>query len=241
MSFVGEDIKYGTDILQWDLGGDYSLYEGATAFAASANTGNIFDEALLNPYLEFLTVDKEDLSDPWRTGYLTLFTHPCMQVADNSSTPVTCAAMCTDAESLFSTWQTLWTCLQLASISLAAARFKGIDGEDKLNGTIKAALKAVSGPGVDLTAINGAAVLNTTYRCALASCTQNSMGRCNEDLEDLAEEFLAEDSNQWSFLNDTYCNFVESSINVDVAGPGVSHPRPLFAASIWDSDLTFLI
>lgn len=231
------DPDYEIQVLRWSpIDGEY---EGSGLNVLS-DTGKIMDEALATSYEVFTEFtaclsedDYEEVSYDYDSygdyscrsgiGYVTLLTHPCMDSARDSSSPEACAAVCTDPERLFGSWTTLWTCLTLASMSLAVEKFKG-DG-DGLHNNITSFVQSVAEPGVNITTFDGREVLSATHRCAMASCSQNSVGNCFTDFDSEAEKFFGNDSDDWSFLNSTYCYGVEGSINVDVAGPGVSQPR----------------
>lgn len=210
----------------YDLSNDYDYRRGYGYSYGNErwDTGGILAYGLSSPYGIFLNVTGEGDAD----GYIatSVVTHPCMQNAGNASDPGTCASVCTDPGELFANWRTLLSCLTLASASLAANRL------DWKNDTRRVGtgdfLESISGPGVNLTKLDGAAVLDATYQCAAASCSQNSMGTCNDTVESVAKKFFDGDSDNWSFLDETYCNSVQGSINVDVAGPGVSAPEHPF-------------
>lgn len=185
------------------------------------DTGDIMNEGLAIPY-ELFASDEFVLNQGSygeMYGFITFITHPCMQIAGDASSPDTCEAVCTNPELLFGSWTTLWTCLTLASVSLGVETFDHV--RENYGPNITSFLDFLSAPGVNLTAIDGTAVIDITYRCALASCLQNSIGDCNTDFQGPAEKFIEGESNDWSFLNEEYCSSVDGTINVDVAGPGV--------------------
>lgn len=240
------DIVDG-DVLEYDLGdgdsyvdrGSYNsdggYYYGSSSYRYGSSysynndderwdTGEIFAFGLFYPYARFLEAAIEEGELSGERSYVSVVTHPCMQNAGNASDPGTCAAVCTDRGELFSNWRTLLSCLTLASASLA---FHRLDWKnDTRRVTTDDILGSISGEGVNLTKLDGAAILDTAYQCAAASCLQNSMGKCNETVESAAKKFFDKDSDDWSFLDASYCSSVQGSINVDVAGPGVSLSPP---------------
>jgi hypothetical protein len=231
MSLVAYDPDFNPERIQWDpfdgdvytSGLDDGYNYGYSYGGERWDTGGIFSSGLSSAYESFLAAAGDGGDEYYRSTYIVLVTHPCMQNAGNASDPGSCASVCTDPGELFANWRTLLSCLTLASASLAFNRLDWKNDTRRLN--TDEILSSISGPEVNLTKLDGAAILDTTYKCAAASCVQNSMGKCNDAVESVAKKFFDEDSDNWSFLNETYCYSVQGSINVDVAGPGVSPPE----------------
>lgn len=186
--------------------------------AMSATTDYIFQQAVYAPYytVSGSTSDTFDASD----YPLYLIDIPCLTEGGNLTA---CENACLDAESLFGNWETLWSCLMLASLSVAAKDSESVNEE--VNNEISNVIVRLGAehPKVDISAFNGAQVYNRTLICMRASCDQDSMGDC--DTSPKGKETLGFPGNgNWSLLNDAYCDGVDWTINVDVAGPGVSRP-----------------
>lgn len=66
-------------------------------------------------------------------------------------------------------------------------------------------------------------VLNLTYECAAASCHDTSMGECS--IGQLDPGYFESETIQWIKVYEalqSLCDGLESDINIDIAGPGVS-------------------
>lgn len=190
-----------------------------------ADTGRIIRYALADPYTIFTDPESDH-----RITNLYLVPNPCMD--ETGSNKMSCQEMCTEPSELFDGWRGLWTCLMLASLSLGMQQS---DLDDKFSSIIKDTLFEVA-PGFNLSHINGTAILETTYQCALASCQAKPVGSCltEESIRDDAMAFFDGRSDDWDFLggNDggmpQYCVGVEETTNVDIGGPGVSWTKNIF-------------
>lgn len=132
-----------------------------------------------------------------------------------------CSAVCSDHNTLFQSWRTVWHCLNLASLSLAKSTFPNLT--ESISREIDETLERFN-ISKD-TQFNDLAVFNATYSCAAASCRDESMATCI--IPDLSEQaYVHGDRVDWSVLylaiSPTICGNLTEEVNLDIAGPGVS-------------------
>ncbi|KAJ4264356.1 hypothetical protein NW762_005554 [Fusarium torreyae] len=192
--------------------------------APRPDTSRILKETLFQSWDLFAKIDKgEDLTT---AQPVTLLYDACLG-HNGSPGEKTCPEICTDSASLFDSWKTLWQCLSLASLSLANTTFSKLEqprygiGNETAKEQITDALWTFA--ITNETNFDGKSVLNLTYECATASCRDKSMGDCS--LGRLGSGFAKGDAVQWIKMYEALeplCNGLESDINIDIAGPGVS-------------------
>lgn len=147
---------------------------------------------------------------------ISLLYETCL-AADGSATD--CSTICTDKTTLFSSWRTLWQCLTLASLFLAPTTLPSLN--ESSNALITNSLREI---GItDASTFDGVSVLNSTYECAAASCSEQSMGECS--ISALNSSYIRDEKVLWIEVYnalESICYGLESEINIDIAGPGVS-------------------
>lgn len=203
-------------------------FNGSTSDVESrATIGRIFDDALESPFTTFSSIFEQERRYSYSDS-ITLIADPCTGAGQDGERG--CNAVCGDPEQLFGSWQTLWSCLTLASLSLAPLTFDGLD--EKMGFGLEESLSGLPLLG-NITLFDGKAVLNKTYECALASCQFGSFGNCSTEWQKNGQDFLNGTTTNWAFLNESYCDNIEGTVNVDIAGPGVSLSFPSRRAEIF--------
>ena len=191
--------------------------------AALATTGNIFDWTLFYTGSAFAAVAENGTKWSDIDRHPRLITHSCMSEDDPTNPWQPCNEVCTDPEALFSSWQTLASCLSLASISITSRRHPGIDEE--MGGQISLALSRVSMASNITEEFNATGVLAATMDCVSASCRADSMGHCDEEFE--TGSWLSRSRLESAdYLSPRFCAGIQGNVNIDIAGPGVSLPLP---------------
>jgi hypothetical protein len=194
------------------------------AYSEFADTSSIFEHALSRPYDIFSSVKEVGLEKAWPRLWrlsdeqpFTIFfmAHPCMEQGI-----LACNQTCKDTKMLLGEWQTMWSCLSLASFSLASQYISSGENSESIREAINTWQDEFSLD--DISDFDAVAVLNRTFTCAIASCTFGSLGTCDDQLEQDASDFFAADSRDWSFLDGFSRLGMKSNVNMDIAGPGVS-------------------
>ncbi|KAI0481975.1 hypothetical protein GGR56DRAFT_618001 [Xylariaceae sp. FL0804] len=108
----------------------------------------------------------------WITPSLPIFSDGC---ALNSSSVPNCTQVCASPDLLFKSWQSLSSCLTLATLAVGTSLFPNVSAPHLDATNIMAAQVAVP----SITVFDGTGVLNATYMCAKASCVDNSLGNCD--------------------------------------------------------------
>ncbi|KAL2690168.1 hypothetical protein Neosp_004236 [[Neocosmospora] mangrovei] len=145
---------------------------------------------------------------------------------DVSSSTTNCSDLCSRPSDLFGSWETLWHCLSLASLSIAGTSFSGLN--ESSHELIDAALRNFS--IANAADFPGEIVLNSTFECAFASCKADE-GECK--MKDLNSSYIVDGHVQLNVLHELaikLCEGVEAEIDADIAGPGVSAARFFFLA-----------
>jgi hypothetical protein len=189
------------------------------------DTGTILKETLYETWNLFSRLDKgENLT---RVKPVTLI-HDACPGYDSDPGERNCTQICTNPDSLFASWKTLWQCLSLATLTIGNATFS-----DSLKQP-RSEIGALS-PNVQINDalwefgmlyendFDGREVLDLTYQCASASCREMSMGECS--IGQLDAGFFHSDNLEWNKMSKalvSLCDGLESDINIDIAGPGVS-------------------
>ncbi|KAH6988528.1 hypothetical protein EDB80DRAFT_816849 [Ilyonectria destructans] len=125
--------------------------------------------------------------------------------------------LCRDKKLLFQSWQPLWNCLTLATLSLSKDDFPRIN--DKYFHEID---ETASKMGIsNISTIDGIGILKDTYACAVASCGDGA----NCSIPSLpSDNFWESNKVEWDTLSghmSYVCHNLEGQVNIDVAGPGV--------------------
>lgn len=149
-----------------------------------------------------------------------LLFHPCMDQSQQGSDG--CNEICGNKEKLFDEWETLLSCLALASLSFASDIFRNGTNSRVILDAIDTAMDGLSMGNI--TDFNGKQVLRHTLSCVTASCAVDKSYFCDTNFEDRAEQFFSGKVGNWSFLDGKYCDGIVGTVNVDLAGPGVSRP-----------------
>lgn len=186
------------------------------------DTSTILWETLYEPWDLFTRLDKGD--DVTAAEPVTLLRDVC---SGHDSSAKNCSVICTSSDDLFASWKTLWQCLSLSSMTLANSTFSTLDQRHGRvgNGTSREQISsALTSFGItNATDFDGKAVLNMTYQCAAASCRDSSMGECS--IGQLDPGYFESEALQWIKVYEALaplCDGLESDINIDIAGPGVS-------------------
>lgn len=134
-----------------------------------------------------------------------------------------CTEVCSNTTLIFKTWQSQWSCLVLASLAIGSTSFNisqsWIDTTNKVTAEL-----AVP----DLAKFDGAAVLNATYHCARASCTNDeSFGPCSAE-KIFGSQAPSTGAGLLTTLVDDIDNLCatvpKKQLDPDIGGPGVSGP-----------------
>ncbi|KAF4969000.1 hypothetical protein FSARC_3654 [Fusarium sarcochroum] len=191
--------------------------------APRPDTSTILRETLFQSWDLFTKIDKG--GDLTTAQPITLLYDACLG-HNGSPGEKTCPEICTDPESLFDSWKTIWQCLSLASLELANTTFSNLDQppSQSRNETSKEQITSALWDFAitNETNFDGKSVLNLTYECAAASCRDKSMGECS--LGRLGSGYAKGDAVQWIKMYEaleSLCGGLESDINIDIAGPGV--------------------
>lgn len=218
-----------------------ALYDGryywdTTDLDMVATSSFVFDKALGMPWDIFSTVEEEGIETlyeiyPYKSDKavtIHFMLHPCMEQEQNG--PGSCNEVCGDPQKLFGAWETLWSCLSLASFSIARETMSNGNNSDIIRGAIDTAMDGLSIDNIN--DFDGKSVLNKTLTCATASCAPyaagDKPGHCDPGFEERAQNFFDEKVQDWSFLNKTFCLEVGNAPSTDVGGPGVSHRSSTF-------------
>jgi hypothetical protein len=163
-------------------------------------------------------------NDPLQIFFLL---HPCMN--QDQGSPNSCNAVCGNTEKLFGEWTTLWSCLSLASLSLASKTFGRGNNSEAILSAIDTAMEGLMMRNI--TNFDGDLVLKHTLSCAKASCATDPSEFCDTQFEAKGKDFFEGKSGDLSFINGNFCNGVEGRVNIDLAGPGVSVFQPLYSST----------
>ncbi|CEI61731.1 hypothetical protein FVEN_g2795 [Fusarium venenatum] len=193
-------------------------------FNAQPDTGAILGETLFESWYLFSHLDKHEI--PADIKPVTLINGACPG-HDDYSGETNCTQICTNPETLFASWKTLWQCLSLAALTIGNATFSDIlqqprseFGELSPSVQVNNALWEYS--IMYESDFDGRTVLDLTYQCAAASCREMSMGEC--EIGQLDQEFFQSEKLEWIKMSKALqflCDGLESDINIDIAGPGV--------------------
>lgn len=146
-------------------------------------------------------------------------------ISDDTNGDRNCTQVCTDPETLFSSWLVQYTCLALAALALASPR---ISLNSSINASFDDALAPLALSMSNISDFNAIGVLNATYECAAASCRDKSIGDCSigyPTSPSLTTDGAVNNSDgnySWYDAFWPICTNLESNIDVDIAGPGVS-------------------
>lgn len=129
-----------------------------------------------------------------------------------------CAAACSDPAEMFNSSYTFWNCLTLGAASLY------VNDQDLIIDTASLA-DAGATMGFDgLDQFNSTQIFKNAIQCITGSCQDYSLGSCSSNISTLD---ISGASNQVLALYDglqDYCAGMDSVVNSDIAGPGVSEP-----------------
>lgn len=171
------------------------------------STEDIYESTLYGAY--------EFFSNGTGPQALVLFGDGCQ----NDTLDRNCTQVCSDPKLLFRSWESQWTCLMLAALALGTEYMR-------MNSTISGMIDAnVAKLGMDgLDGFKGMDVLNSTFDCASASCNTGESESCNlvypSSVDFSKGNPLAFSRWYWALWN--VCEGSGYSVNVDIAGPGVS-------------------
>jgi hypothetical protein len=190
--------------------------DGYTKDAAlRPDTAAILRGTLFRSWNVFTSLDK--MADVENIEPMTLLYDACWESDGGGN--MNCPKTCGDTTTLFSSWKTLWHCLALASLSLAPTTFPSLNDSSKA--MIWDSLLEV---GItNATGFDGMRVLNYTFECAAASCRDKSMGECS--IRRPGSGYADDDKVRWIMMYEaleSLCYGLESELNIDIAGPGVS-------------------
>lgn len=137
-----------------------------------------------------------------------------------------CTKACRNITTMFGSPETLWNCVTLATLSILTRQNHSTDNGPYLINEAQA-IKANKSLNFDLETFD---FPFGNYRpCALESCIV--FGRCHVDIT----QFLTSPINNSrinelaSMMSGYYCTSAQPGIDLDIAGPGVSLPWPLYA------------
>ncbi|SCO43902.1 uncharacterized protein FFMR_07274 [Fusarium fujikuroi] len=144
---------------------------------------------------------------------------------------INCTQVCSDPSLLFKTWQSQYSCLALAALSIGTTASFNISSS-----YIKATSRTASMVGVpDITGFDGARVLNLTWNCIRASCTvDDTFGDCH------AENVVGYQapSTEMGILTSLTTDIAElcatvpkNQLNTDIGGPGAIAAIYMFVIS----------
>lgn len=202
----------------------YDILEGSSdGRAQSATTANIFLYSLSMPWSH---QDPEAADIDWDFPVKPrLVVPPCRSYNGSSTEGLfangSCNELCTDPKVLFSSWEILAACLGLASLALTLIEYPDID--DKVDGEVSLAVSRLHVAGNITEDFGARDVLEMTVNCARASCVSDGMGPCNMTVYDEFAKFFNGSADGWWHFDGDYCDGIEGSVNVDIAGPGVSN------------------
>jgi hypothetical protein len=179
-------------------------------------TEAILDSTLDRPWRALNSWD----SDGYRYPQIVIFGDGCLTWGNNRN----CSQVCGNRTALFGNWLTQWTCLTLATLLIS----NGTGLNSTQRGLIDNELTPLDiSLGKNNTGFNAMGVLEAMNDCAIASCNDKSMGNCTIGNLTFPAP-TADDAERWIFLRDfrsklsPVCDDLKGSINVDIAGPGVS-------------------
>jgi hypothetical protein len=165
-------------------------------------------------------------------GEVTMFGDGC---ATPEGFNLNCTDVCSNSTLLFRTWQSQYSCIALAAVSVASTLYPNISAP-----YIDATNRVASQVAIpNITAFDGEGVLNATYQCARASCTNDeSFGTCSAtdifgvQAPDTALGLYLTLLDEIKSLCDTVS---DTPLDPDIGGPGVSF---LANVSPWAQRLT---
>lgn len=182
---------------------------------------------LSDPYLAFsyYSLEERSPSDPF------LLFNPCGPNSDGDCNQIDMKE-CGNTSVLFASWRTLWDCLTLASLTLAARRWPDAFSEGTQSSVINDALEPLGMDTDSLGDFDAIRVFNLTYECARASCEEWLMdGSCSVGYPQGSNFSLTDDGRDvgdevaWGpVMSEALGRVCDDlpTLNVDIAGPGVS-------------------
>lgn len=179
----------------------------------SLNPQYIFFHSLEIPWRSFKLLNASDQSRDSRQ--IELLRGIC---GDAESDYRNCSEACSSTSDMFSSGGMVQHCLTLASLSLAAVSFPGLNESSR--GLISDALRHFSIK--DAAEFPGELILNRTFECAMVSCATDP-GECQ--MKDLNASYIVDGRVYWNVLSEPLvdiCEGIQANVNNDVAGPGVS-------------------
>lgn len=127
-----------------------------------------------------------------------------------------CVSACEDPAVMFNSSYTFWNCLTLGAASLYL---------DTMSLRVDSTELAAAGDTMgfeSLSQFNYTQIFDNALQCIKGSCQDYSLGSCSENITKLD---ISGSSNQAMALFDglqDYCSGMDSVVNSDIAGPGVS-------------------
>ncbi|GKU15570.1 unnamed protein product [Fusarium langsethiae] len=188
------------------------------------DTGAILKETLFETWYLFSHLDDDQVST--RIKPVTLI-HGACPGQDDYSGGTNCTQICTNPDTLFASWKTLWQCLSLATLTIGNATFSDVLKQPRSEfGPLSPSVQ-INDALWELNMLyesdfDGRTVFDLTYQCAAASCLEMSMGECS--ISQLDSGFFQSDKLEWIEMSkalESLCHGLESDINIDIAGPGV--------------------
>ncbi|CAF3531757.1 unnamed protein product [Fusarium graminearum] len=188
------------------------------------DTGSILRETLFETWYLFSHLENDTITS--RAKPVTLINGACPD-RDTFSSETNCTQICTNPDTLFASWKTLWQCLSLAVLTIGNATFsnslKRPPGEFGALSPSVQINDALWEYGILYDSdFDGRSVLDLTYRCASASCREMTMGECS--IGQLDSGFFQSEKLEWIKMSkalESLCYGLESDINIDIAGPGI--------------------
>lgn len=127
-----------------------------------------------------------------------------------------CASACEDPAVMFNSSYTFWNCLTLGAASLYYDNMSMRVNQDEL-------VAVGEKMGFDsLYQFNYTQIFDNTIQCIKGSCQDYSLGSCSDNITKLE---ISGSANQAMAIFDSlqdYCSGMDSVVNSDIAGPGVS-------------------